>query len=151
MKLEVEKADIERFDKLYHTLIKLNLNSEVSYPKELKDLSTLDISVVNIAASNPDVIVREIAELLKIPNSTLTSSINRLEQKGIAKRKISSRDRRSFSLELTEEGERVQQVHCEFEQAYFESVLSKLNTQEDRKMMLDLLEKIATNSGNNDL
>lgn len=143
MKLPVEKTDIERFNKLYHKLIRYNLNSDLKYPEELKNLTTLDISVVNIAATNPEIIVREIAELLRIPNSTLTSALNRLEQKDIVKRKISCRDRRSFSLELTEKGKKVQQAHCEFEQAYFENILSKLDTTEDRKVLLDLFENIA--------
>lgn len=104
MRLLVRNEDIERFNDIYHTYIRQNLSSVLDYPKELKDLSTIDISVINIVSSNPGIIVGEIAEHLKIPNSTLTSSLNRLENKGIAKRVISTRDRRSFSIELTQKG-----------------------------------------------
>lgn len=85
MKFPVKQDEIIRFDEIYHAFLRQNLNSELNYPEELKDLAAIDISVVNVAASNPDIIVREIAEYLKIPNSTLTSSLNRLENKGIAK------------------------------------------------------------------
>lgn len=146
MKFPVKQDEIIRFDEIYHAFLRQNLNSELNYPEELKDLAAIDISVVNVAASNPDIIVREIAEYLKIPNSTLTSSLNRLENKGIAKRVISSRDRRSFSLELTDKGRKVQQAHLDFERAYFESILAKLNTHEERNSFLNLLDKIVCDS-----
>jgi DNA-binding MarR family transcriptional regulator len=142
MDFPVKRDDVARFDELYHAMLRQNLNSKLHYPKELKNLTTIDISVVNIVASNPCIIIREIAEHLKIPNSTLTSSLNRLEKKGIAKRVISARDRRSFSLELTEKGREVQQVHLDFERAFFESILTRLHTHEERKALLDLMEKI---------
>lgn len=142
MKYPVRQEDILRFDELYHHFIRQNLNSESNYPKELKNLSTLDISVVNIVASNPDVIVREITENLKVPNSTLTSSLNRLEKKGIANRVISTRDRRSFGIVLTDKGWNVQHIHLAFEQAYFESILTKLGSGEEIALLLDLLEKV---------
>jgi DNA-binding MarR family transcriptional regulator len=142
MKFPVRQDDISRFDKLYHTMLRKSLSSGTDYPKELKTLTPLDISVINIAASDPDMIIREIADNLKIPNSTLTSSINRLENKGLAKRTISSRDRRSFSLELTDKGLRAQQIHLDFERAFFENILAKLDTDEERRTLLDLLEKM---------
>lgn len=142
MKLPVKLEDIKRLDELYHLLLQQNLASESKCPKEIKDLTPLDISVVNIVAFNPDIIIREIAGKLNIPNSTLTSSLNRLEKKGIANRIISSRDRRSFGLILTDKGLKVQQIHLEFERAFFESILAKLDTHEERALLLDLLKKI---------
>lgn len=142
MKLPVRHEDIKRLDELYHLLLRQSLSSETNIPKEIKDLSPLDISVVNIVASNPDIIIKEIAGNLNIPNSTLTSSLNRLEKKGIANRTISSRDRRSFGLILTDKGLKVQQIHLEFERAFFERILTKLDTHEERTLLLDLIKKI---------
>lgn len=142
MKLPVNDSHINRFDKLYHILLQCNLMSEPQIPEEMKGLTTLDISVVNVVAYNSDIIIREIAEKLKIPNSTLTSSLNRLEKKELAFRVISSRDRRSFGLRLTEKGIKLQKAHLEFEKRYFEDILSKLDTNEDRDTLLDLFEKI---------
>lgn len=133
---------VKRFDDLYHLLIKRNLTATDVYPNELKELSTLDISVINIIALHSDIIVREIAESLNIPNSTLTSSLNRLEKKGIANRVISKRDRRSFGVTLAEKGWKVQQIHLDFEKSYFESILSKLDTDEEIQTFLNLFEKI---------
>jgi DNA-binding MarR family transcriptional regulator len=143
MAYPVNKDEIARFDELYHKLIKTNLGSGPIWPKELKSLTTTDISVLNIAATNPSIIIREIALCLNIPNSTLTSSINRLEKTGIAGRIISPRDRRSFSLVLTEKGMAVQKMHIDFEKAFFEMILQKLPSGKERTALMDLMETIA--------
>ena len=146
MTFHVSEDEIARFDGIYHQLIKMNLGSGLVCPKELKSLTTTDISVLSITAANPSIIIREIAGYLNIPNSTLTSSINRLEKKGLAGRIISPRDRRSFSLELTEKGRTVQRMHLDFEKAFFEMILQQLPSSGERAALMDLMETIA-NSG----
>jgi len=146
MDFPVNRDDVARLDKLYHTLLQQDLNSELKHPKELKNLTNIDISVVNTVATNPSIMIRELAEHLKIPNSTLTSSINRLEKKGLAKRVIGVHDRRSFSLELTEKGWDMQQKHLDFETTYLESILTRLRTHEERKAFLDLIEIIVNSN-----
>ena len=148
MKETVRPEDIKRFNELYHFYVRQNLASKSSVPDELKGLSAIDISVVNIVSSNPDIIIREIAEILNVPNSTLTSSLNRLEKKGIANRIISKRDKRSFGIELTDKGARVQQIHLEFERAYFERILAKLDTHEKQTLLLDLLQEVIYSNQN---
>jgi len=86
--------------------------------------------------------IREIAESLGIPNSTLTSSINRLEKAGLAERAISRRDRRSFTLELTEKGRKVQQMHLDFEKAFFGLILRRLPSSRERNELMNLIETI---------
>ena len=94
----IQEEEIARFDGIYHKLLRANRESNLVYPEVLKRLTMIDISVLSIAATNPSIIIREIAGKLGIPNSTLTSSINRLEKQAIASRVISPRDRRSFCL-----------------------------------------------------
>ena len=142
MKNPVTNEELTRFDALYHRLIKTNLSSEVEYPKELKSLTTTDISVLSTAASDPRIMIREIAERLQIPNSTLTSSINRLEKAGLAGRAISRRDRRSFTLELTDKGRTVQQMHLDFEKKFFDLILSRLPSSRERTDLMNLIETI---------
>lgn len=143
MKDQVHENEIARFDGIYHRLLRSNRESSLVYPEVLKRLTMIDISVLSIAATNPSIIIREIAGKLGIPNSTLTSSINRLEKQGIASRVISPRDRRSFCLELTDKGRTVQKMHTDFEKAYFQTILEKLPSREKRESLMDLLEKIA--------
>lgn len=141
MHKEIKDTQIERFHTIYHRMVKQSL-TESSYPNELKPLGTIDISVINLIATAPGIIVKEIAGKLNIPNSTLTSSLNRLEKQGLANRVISPRDRRSFGLELTEKGWKIQNIHLNFETSYFESILKKLDGDEERDTFLHLLDKI---------
>ena len=143
MYIAVQPEEISRFDGIYHNLLRANHTSDLEYPEALKGLSTIDISVLSIAATTPSIMIREIAGKLRVPNSTLTSSINRLEKQGIASRVISPRDRRSFCLELTDKGRAVQKTHTDFEAAYFRLILSKLPSGEERRVFMDLLEMIA--------
>jgi DNA-binding MarR family transcriptional regulator len=58
--------------------------------------------------------------------STLTGVIDRLERRGLIRREVNPRDRRSFVLELSKEGERVaRQVHAAFD-ALEERVLAQV-------------------------
>jgi DNA-binding MarR family transcriptional regulator len=144
MSYPVREEEITRFDGIYHKLIRADRSSGLVYPEELKRLSTIDISVLSIAATQPSIIIREIAGILGIPNSTLTSSINRLEKLDLAARVISPRDRRSFCLELTGKGQATQKAHTDFEKLYFRTLLEKLPSSEKREALMDLLESIAT-------
>ncbi len=142
MKSPVTKEELTRFDGLYHRLIGTNLSSEVEYPDELKSLAATDISVLSLACGDPQIMIREIADRLKIPNSTLTSAINRLEKAGLAERVISRRDRRSFSLTITEKGRAVQQMHLDFEKEFFGLILSRLPSSRERTDLMNLIETI---------
>ena len=143
MKYPVEEDEISRFDGIYHRLLRASFTTRLEYPEVLRSLTTMDISVINIVATTPSIMIREIAEKLRIPNSTLTSSINRLEKQGLASRVIIPRDRRSFCLELTDKGWAVQKAHTVFEEAYFRLILGKLPSSEERNALMDLLETIA--------
>ena len=142
MKSPVTKEELSRFDGLYHRLIGTNFGSEVEYPDELKSLAATDISVLSLACGDPQIMIREIADRLKIPNSTLTSAINRLEKAGLAERVISRRDRRSFSLTITEKGRAVQQMHLDFEKEFFGLILSRLPSSRERTDLMNLIETI---------
>jgi DNA-binding MarR family transcriptional regulator len=148
MKDLVRDEDIEIFDALYHLWVRQNIASKSIVPEELKKLSPIDISVINIISSNPDIKIGELAEILNVPNSTLTSSLNRLEKKSIVSRTMNPHDKRSFGIQLTEKGTRIQQIHLEFERAYFESILMKLDTHEERAMLLDMLKKMVYSNQN---
>ena len=138
----VAESEIVRLDALYHRVLELNRSAESSVPEEMRSLTPLDLSIVNAIAQQPDLVLRELARNLHIPNSTLTSALNRLEEKGVAHRTISKRDRRSFGIRLSEKGLRIQKVHIEFEKAYFTSLLGKLDSHEERARLLELAEKI---------
>jgi len=51
--------------------------------------------------------VNKLIRVFGFKNSTLTSIINRLEKKGMLRRKISMEDRRSYQIELTKSGQKI--------------------------------------------
>lgn len=63
----------------------------------------------------------------------LTSMIDRLEKKNLIKRAISTKDRRSYKLELTEEGRKTQVEHDKFETEFYARITNSLDTYEERE------------------
>jgi ubiquinone/menaquinone biosynthesis C-methylase UbiE len=83
----------------------------------------------------PDVILGEIVSILNIPKSTLTNAVDRLEKRNYINRIISKRDRRSYGLELTEEGHLAQKEHLDFEYTVYGRILNALDTDEENKLV----------------
>ncbi len=88
-------------------------------------------------------ILKEIREELGIPQSTLTSAIDRLENRGLVRRMISDRDRRSFVPEVTGAGRRVQKKHDRIDEEVAAKLLGLLDTEEEREAFLQMLTKIS--------
>ena len=105
---------------------------EKKYPR-LKVLSENEIAIIRIISEGDEVIIKEIVDVLKIPKSTLTSMIDRLEKKNLIKRAISTKDRRSYKLELTEEGRKTQVEHDKFETEFYARIINSLDTYEERE------------------
>ena len=117
---------------------------EEHFPR-ISGLTTIEISIISITSEHPDVILGEIVTALDIPKSTLTNAIDRLERRNYINRIISKRDRRSYGLELTEEGHLAQKEHIEFEHTVFGRLLNTLDTEEEKQQLFKLLRKIANN------
>lgn len=66
--------------------------------------TNLDLHVLRMVHEKPDLILKEVRDRLELPNSTLTSVIDRLEKRGVMERTINRRDHRSYGLRLTEHG-----------------------------------------------
>ncbi len=77
----------------------------------LEGFTTLDLHVLRMVERKPDLILKEIRDRLELPNSTLTSVIDRLEKRAVVERTINHRDHRSYGLRLTEHGQEVRAEH----------------------------------------
>ncbi|MCD4843972.1 MAG: MarR family transcriptional regulator [Methanosarcinales archaeon] len=99
----------------------------------MKNMSPVDLGLINEVTNNPDPIIKEIKEKLDIPPSTLTSSINRLEKKGLIRCMISTKDRRSYELQLTDKGEEIQSEHLKVDRMAARKLLESLDSNEERK------------------
>ena len=137
---------IEEFSELWHLMMKKSNFSKIEeqFPR-INGLTTIEISIISIVSKNPDVILGEIVSSLDIPKSTLTNAIDRLEKRNYINRIISKRDRRSYGLELTEEGHIAQREHIDFEYTVYGRLLNALDTDEEKQELFKLLRKIVNN------
>ena len=137
---QITEEEIERIDKVWHELIfSMQRTNEELWKDKLSGISTIEISILSIMERKPDVILKGIGDRLGIPGSTLTSAIDRLEKRGLLKRVISERDRRSFGLSLTAEGKLVQDEHKKSEKLLWKKILGSYEKSEDRKELIRLL------------
>ncbi len=142
---DVSMDQVEVLDRIYHKLIFISQQKDFQlFNNRLKDVTTIEISILEIVENNPDIILKDIIEELRVPSSTLTNAINRLEKRNLIKRVISQRDRRSYGLELTEEGKLAQKEHKEGEKILYKKILNPL-TRKERDVFLRCLNKITNN------
>ena len=131
---------VKEFAGLWHKIFssnKLNVCTE-----RLADVSPIEISILRIVAENPDVILREICQRLDIVNSTLTSAVNRLEKRKLVKRIISTRDLRSFGLELTGDGSDALNDHIHGEERVLNRILGFLDNDVERDSFVKMFKKV---------
>ncbi|ALB45361.1 MarR family winged helix-turn-helix transcriptional regulator [Clostridium beijerinckii] len=140
------KKQIDEFNILWHRMLfeSSYKDIEAKYTR-IKGLSDNEISIIRIISEKEEVIIRDILEILNIPKSTLTNMIDRLEKRNIIRRSISKRDRRSYKLELTEEGKKAQEEHIKFEEEIYGKVMISLDTYEERENLLNIMRKIVYN------
>lgn len=138
-----KKEQIDKLNELYHLMIAKKRENNIGdkYPL-LKSLNTNEISILRIIEQGEDVIIKDIVDDINIPKSTLTSMIDRLENRNLIRRAISKKDRRSYKLELTSDGELVNKEHKDFEDEIYGKIINSLDSYEEREEFLKLIEKI---------
>lgn len=143
------KKQIDEFNILWHRMLfeSSYKDIEAKYTR-IKGLSDNEISIIRIISEKEEVIIRDIIEILNIPKSTLTNMIDRLEKRNLIRRSISKRDRRSYKLELTEEGKKAQEEHIKFEEEIYGKIIISLDTYEERENLLNIMRKIVYNISN---
>lgn len=80
----------------------------------------------------------EVANRLMITPSTLSTSVNRLIQKGFVKSERSKEDRRVVLLSLTEKGQEAFRIHEEFHKKMINQILIQTNFNEDELLIQSL-------------
>jgi Transcriptional regulators len=146
LKDAITSDEIEAIDKIWHQMIFiLQKTSDDLWQDKLEGATTIEISILSIIEHKPDVILKEIGEILGVPASTLTSAVDRLEKRGLIRRTISKRDRRSFGLELTEDGAEAQIEHKVGEAVLWQKVLGAFDSAEERQELVRLLSKLIVN------
>lgn len=107
---------------------------------ELRNLTFLDLHIISTAYKNPDLILKDIKDYLHIPHSTLSSSVSKLERMGLVKRIINRRDLRSYSIELTDEGNEIMKEHERIDAEQISKLVTPLSPDE-RDHLISLVQK----------
>ena len=146
MSKKVDQTIVDDFNKVHQKFMKGVFKAMHNLGNPLYDgLMSQDLAIIKAVNCRPDIILKDILDQLLIPNSTLTSMVNRLEKMEVLKRVISKRDRRSYGLELCEKGKLIIKDRQDIEQKYFIKVLGALNSDEERRKLISLLDTVVTN------
>ena len=142
MKENSYQHHFESLHAICHDILKATYQDDVLPTGRLKGLTVLEMTILLAVHKNPDIIMKDIIQITNMPNSTLTSVIDRLEKRGLLRRSISARDRRSYGLELTDEGKLINAEHFRYEEMFFMKILQALDNDEEREIFLKLFKKI---------
>lgn len=139
----MENANVDRLmPGLVAILLAMKVDRPSAWSPSFEGLSPVDLHVLAIAETKPDVILREIKEYLGVPNSTLTGIVDRLEGRGLAERVISSRDRRSYGLKLTGKGRELREEQQHVRRKAAARMLEALDTDAERDAFTAMMAKI---------
>lgn len=141
---------VSELSKIFHDFLIFRNNSETEKRfSKLDGFSANEISIISIIGHNENVILKDIINAIKVPKSTLTGLINKLEKNGLVRRAINDSDKRSYKLELTEEGIEISNEHDEFDKVVSGEMLSYLSNNEERKEFIRLLGKVVNGAKHN--
>ena len=145
---EIEKTSQDDAKEILNDLFIDIFNQVLALEKKIfeKDKNFHDVSVTEthvleaIRKCDPPT-MGTIAAKLQITPGTLTSSVNKLIDKGYVNRHRSEVDRRVVTLSLTEKGESVFQLHEEFHRDLVEAAVADLENREDLKKALQSMHR----------
>lgn len=143
MKTVLQPAPYDEFRHLWHTLAgqRRAVKDDARF-RAIHGLSPIETGAIDIVAETQDVIMGDLGRALGLPKSTLTSVVDRLEERGYLRRVISRRDRRSYGLELTRQGRTAWKAHLRFEAEIWQKMLAGLDSPAERNGFLAALRKI---------
>ncbi|MCL1820384.1 MAG: MarR family transcriptional regulator [Oscillospiraceae bacterium] len=123
-------------------LMKSSTTDDVGKYGQLSNYTPTEINLILLVGNTQNMLLREFLEILKIPKSTLTSIINRLEKREYINRVINQRDKRSFGLKLTERGKQFMELYTDYQKEMGTKILRGLNS-EEQQQLFHLLKKIS--------
>ncbi len=136
-----EKRTREVVNSLFVDVFNSILHLEDTYiSSKIKDKVTVnEIHVIEAIKLNDKKSMGAIAKRLLITEGTLTTSVNRLVQKGYLTRERDDADRRVYKLGLTIKAEEVMEIHTHFHDRMIEHVIEDPNIDES---LIDSLEHL---------
>ena len=108
-------------------------------------LTTAQAHTIEIVGHAGSIKMKDLAQKIGVTTGTLTVGIDRLEKKNLLIRKPHERDRRSYLIELTPQGEKCFREHHNFHLQMTRELVSDLSNEEQTafgKIIQKMLEKI---------
>ncbi len=93
-------------------------------------LSPAQMHTVEIIGHNQDMRMKELAERLGVTTGSLTVGVDKLEKMGLVERKPHKKDRRSWLIVLTNEGEKMYEQHHKFHQQFTNEISRDLTIEQ---------------------
>src|SRR5207253_5659676 len=106
------------------------------------DLRPGQFSVLTVIERNPGLTQSQVAEALGIKRTNFVGMLDALEARGLAERRQTARDKRSYALYLTAEGAALMRKLRPVLKAHESRVVAKLG-EEGRDTLIALLREIA--------
>jgi DNA-binding MarR family transcriptional regulator len=106
------------------------------------ELSCQELTLVEHLGDCGPRMMRELAEFLLLAVNSVTSIVDRMEAKGIVRRRRSAEDRRVVHVELTDAGQEAYRAALEEKMRLLRSMLRAL-TEDEQEIFLVLFRKIA--------
>lgn len=136
---------VDILDKFTNQLIKFyktDIESDtLSYNR--KKIGPIELALLDLFESGGPLTVKEVINNLKVPNSTVTSIINRLESQKILKRNIHPNDKRTFFLSLTTKGnDLLNQRRLEKRQLFY-YILGSLENESEREYLINMITRLS--------
>ena len=105
-------------------------------------ISMNEMHVLEAVQKTEDPAMSNIARRLRVTVGTLTTSINRLVEKGYATRKREEEDKRKVIISLTDKAFEVLKIHDQFHEEMLSAVFEDMNLEED-EVLLQSLENLS--------
>ncbi|HPY60795.1 MAG TPA: MarR family transcriptional regulator [Methanospirillum sp.] len=134
---------VHLMDELNETLVEFfdRFTSWESSVVESENMKISDAHAIEILGHYGRMNMKELAGRLGITTGTTTVAVDRLERKGFARRVRAEHDRRSYIIELTEEGTLAYEEHHRHHLNLASEIASILG-EEDTQAFIGILQKI---------
>ncbi|MFY7999585.1 MAG: MarR family winged helix-turn-helix transcriptional regulator [Candidatus Kapaibacteriota bacterium] len=106
-------------------------------------ISKQELNIISIVGRSGGVIMREIAEQVRLAVSSVTPIVDKLVEKKLARRDRSEEDRRIVTVMLTEKGQKIYQMEVESYMRLSASILEALSEKE-QEQFVGYFRKVAT-------
>ncbi|MBI0579134.1 MarR family transcriptional regulator [Neobacillus cucumis] len=131
-------------NEIYESYLAINkaIKRLIKFDADKLGLTTVQLKAIYKLATNPNISLGELAEKLRMTNSTASNVIERLVQMGLVERVIPPENRRVVSIHLTEKGKMILDQFHSSDSLFIKKMNDVLDLPEEDVTELLRLQKI---------